>query len=199
MKKGKNYAIIQKVSLNEVSIIMEFGKTMCFSGHRPEKLPDYGDKRSTAVRALMSVINMEIMTSISEGYTRFFTGMSRGVDLWAGEMVAELKCRGEKIELYAALPYPGFTDKFTGDDHWTAGHILANANDVFTISPAYSKDCMRLRNQYMVDCSHKLLAVCRDSRSGTGQTIRMAERAGIAVKVIDLAPYFELSDSFSAK
>ena len=58
---------------------------------------------------------------------------------------------------------------------------------------------MRLRNQYMVDCSHKLLAVCRDSRSGTGQTIRMAERAGIAVKVIDLAPYFELSDSFSAK
>ncbi len=165
---------------------------MCFSGHRPEKLPDGGDINSCAVRAVMSMVYMEIINGISEGYTRFITGMSRGVDLWAGEMVAELKCQGENIELIAALPYPSFTDSFTGKSNWTAGHILANADKVCTVSPAYSKDCMRLRNKFMVDNSDKLVAVFSDSRSGTGQTIRLAEKAGIEVKVIRLEPFFEL-------
>lgn len=171
---------------------MKNGKTMCFSGHRPEKLPDKGDINSNAVRAVMSIINMEIINSISEGYTRFITGMSRGVDLWAGEMVAELKCQGQQLELIAALPYPDFTANFTGKSGWAAGHILANADKVYTISPAYDKDCMRLRNKYMVDNSDKLVAVYCDSRSGTGQTIRLAEKAGIGVRIIRLEPFFDL-------
>lgn len=172
---------------------MEESYAVCFSGHRPEKLPDGGDMSSPAVRAVISIIYSEIEKRIADGANIFITGMSRGVDLWAGEIAAEMKCSGRPIKLVAAMPYRGFTDSFTGREKWAAGFIMSNADTVYHISEEYEKDCMKKRNQFMVDHSSALIAVCKDSRSGTGQTIRMAQKKGIDVKIIDLAPFFALS------
>lgn len=166
---------------------------VCFSGHRPEKLPDGGDMSSPAVRAVISIIYSEIEKRIADGANIFITGMSRGVDLWAGEITAEMKCSGRQIKLVAAMPYRGFTDSFTGREKWAAGFIMSNADAVYNICETYERDCMKKRNQFMVDHSSALIAVCKDSRSGTGQTIRMAQKKGIDVKIIDLAPFFALS------
>lgn len=166
---------------------------VCFSGHRPEKLPDGGDMSSPAVRAVISIVYSEIEKRIADGANIFITGMSRGVDLWAGEITAEMKCSGKPIKLVAAMPYRGFTDSFTGREKWAAGFIMSNADAVYNICETYEKDCMKKRNQFMVDHSSALIAVCKDSRSGTGQTIRMAQKKGIDVKIIDLAPFFALS------
>lgn len=165
---------------------------VCFSGHRPEKLPDGGDMSSPAVRAVISIVYSEIEKRIADGANVFITGMSRGVDLWAGEITAEMKCSGKPIKLVAAMPYRGFTDSFTGREKWAAGFIMSNADAVYNICETYERDCMKKRNQFMVDHSSALIAVCKDSRSGTGQTIRMAQKKGIDVKIIDLAPFFAL-------
>ncbi len=169
------------------SINAEKNKTVCFSGHRPEKLPDGGDDRSPLIRMLKSLLYKEVIDCVECGCSTFITGLARGVDLWAGEIVMELKARGEPIRLVAAVPYRDHGVKFCGKDKFVLGNILLKADETVYVSEQYSRDCMRLRNEYMVDRSGKLIAVVSDYRSGTGQTIRYARKQGIDVKIIDAA------------
>lgn len=161
------------------------GKTVCFSGHRPEKLPDGGSDYSQTVRTLKSILYKEIIDSAENGYTTFVTGLARGVDLWAGEMVMELKAQGMPLRLVAAAPYRAHGSSFKGRDKFVLGNIFLKADEIVYVSENYSRDCMRLRNEYMVDRSDKLIAVVSDYRSGPGQTIRYAERKQLELKIID--------------
>ncbi|MGI6195572.1 MAG: hypothetical protein ACOYIO_00605 [Eubacteriales bacterium] len=54
----------------------------CFTGHRPEKL---GVSEARAKALLKSAIQQ----AISDGYVTFISGMARGIDLWAAEIVIE--------------------------------------------------------------------------------------------------------------
>ncbi|MDE5577532.1 MAG: DUF1273 domain-containing protein [Oscillospiraceae bacterium] len=163
------------------------GKTVCFSGHRPEKLPDEGSDRSQVIRTLKSILYKEIIDSAENGCTTFITGLARGVDLWAGEMIMELKAKGMPLKLVAAAPYKAHGNSFKGRDKFILGNILLKADEVVYVSENYTRECMRLRNEYMVNRSDKLIAVVSDYRSGTGQTIRYAERCRIEVKIINAA------------
>ncbi len=167
-------------------------KTACFSGHRPEKLPDGGNRRSQVIKALKSMLYKTIVDSIDEGYTCFMTGLARGVDLWAGEMVLELKAHGEKIKLIAVAPYKGHGKGFVKEDKFTLGNILLKADEVIFVSDKYDPRCMQRRNEYMVDHSGKLIAVISDYRSGTGATIRYAQKSGIETKIISANQFGDL-------
>ena len=54
----------------------------CFTGHRPEKL-DCSEQEAIAL------LQKNIRYAYDLGYTTFITGMSRGVDIWAAEIVLE--------------------------------------------------------------------------------------------------------------
>lgn len=160
-------------------------RTVCFSGHRPEKLPLNGDSGSPVIKYLKSILYKEILDSIDAGYDRFITGLARGVDLWAGEILMELKAEGENISIIAVKPYKTHGDNFTGKEKFSLGRLLSNADEVICLADEYKKGCFQRRNEYMVDCSGKLIAVVSDYRSGTGATIRYAEKQGIEVRTID--------------
>ena len=66
-------------------------KTACFTGHRPEKLPG-GSSDSPEAKVIKSMLYTEITAAVNDGYDTFITGMQRGIDLWAGEIV--LSCGG---------------------------------------------------------------------------------------------------------
>ena len=72
-----------------------------FTGHRPEKLtrPD---------RAIKKDLEKEIRQAIADGFNVFITGMARGVDIWAAEIVLRLQDAGEAVRLICACPYQGF-------------------------------------------------------------------------------------------
>ncbi len=165
----------------------EKASTVCFSGHRPEKLPDGGNSSSQVIKAIKSILYKEILDSTEHGYRTFVTGLARGVDLWAGEIILELKARGMPLKLVAAFPYRGHGDNFRGTDKFILGNIVLKADEKVYVSEEYSRVCMKLRNEYMVDRSGKLIAVVSDYRSGTGQTIRYAQKQGIDVKIINSA------------
>ncbi len=167
-------------------------KTLCFSGHRPEKLPHKGDESSVAIGNLKSLLYKEIYDSITEGYTDFITGLSRGIDIWAANMVIEFKNKMPNLRLICARPYKGFGDERVGYEKWELCHILEKADEIVDISPFYTDSCMKKRNFYMVDRSSKLIAVVRDYYSGTGQTIRYAVKKGLCVKIIDISKNVEL-------
>ena len=59
-------------------------KTCCFTGHRPEKLK----RNETQVK---EALERAIEAAVSRGFTHFISGMARGVDLWAAQLVLELK------------------------------------------------------------------------------------------------------------
>lgn len=159
-------------------------KTVCFSGHRPEKLPFNGDPNSPPIRMLISMIYKEIQNSIDEGFDTFITGVARGIDLWAGSLVADIKSNNPSIKLISAVPYKSYGEKWKGIDKWNLNYIMQKSDSIYFVCDKYSRACMKKRNEYMVDNSSKLIAVISDYKSGTGQTIRYAQKNNLEIKII---------------
>jgi uncharacterized phage-like protein YoqJ len=79
----------------------------CFTGHRPEKL-------SISEREVKTALQKEIRLAIADGINVFITGMAPGVDIWAAEIVLELRKKEElSLKLIAASPHPGFENRWS--------------------------------------------------------------------------------------
>lgn len=147
---------------------------VCFTGHRPEKLDmSEGKVKSTLLR--------EIMKSIKEGYTVFISGMARGVDMWAAEIVLELKEDNPDIKLIAAIPFEGFELKWSRDNQRQYNEILEKADLIKYICPKFSYSAYQIRNEWMVDHSSRVIAVFNGEKSGTKNTIDYANKNGVEI------------------
>lgn len=73
----------------------------CFTGHRPEKL-------NIPEEEVKYRLENAIKESINDGFTTFISGMARGVDMWAAEIVLKIKRKDDRIKLICAMPYDGF-------------------------------------------------------------------------------------------
>lgn len=123
----------------------------CFTGHRPEKLhiPEYAVKER---------LGQAIDIAIDRGKTVFICGMARGVDLWAGQAVAERKKENPLVRLICATPFTGFERSWA--PHWQELYheIARNADYKVAISSSYSSACFQRRNVWMVDHSGLVIA-----------------------------------------
>ncbi len=70
----------------------------CFTGHRPEKLDIPKNK-------VFESLKKEIYTAIADGFQIFISGIARGIDLWAADIVLALRNEGTAIQLICASPY----------------------------------------------------------------------------------------------
>lgn len=170
-------------------LLCDKSKTCCFTGHRPEKLfPNEKDVSldSAPVKKLLSVIAFHIDKMTAAGCDTFISGMARGVDLWAADLVLDLKRHNPAIKLICAMPHREHGSGFVGLDRWELCTILEEADKVVYVSDRYSKNCLAARNRFLVDNSSHLLGVVSDYRSGTGQTIRYARERCLDCDIIDL-------------
>ena len=162
-------------------------KTVCFSGHRPEKLPGKGiDSREETI-FIKKLLKTKIERYISEGYTRFLSGTARGIDLWAAQIVLEIKKSNSEIELICVKPVQNQGRNFPDKDRKLYDYIVSRADNVICTSEEYSKDCYSVRNKYMVDSSSLLIAFVKNYRSGTGQTINYEKKTGKITDITDLS------------
>lgn len=182
--------------MNEIEFTKE--KTACFTGHRPEKLPDKGDRNSTATKIIKSMIYAQIQNAIDDGYDTFIVGMQRGVDLWAGEAVLSVMPKAP-VSLVSVLPFKDFGSNFKNADRWTFERVLEASRAVVTVCGSYTKDCMRQRNRYMVEHSSRIIGVCDNMRSGTGQTLGYARKMGLDMHIIRIDELFGSSVSKAAE
>ena len=162
-------------------------KTVCFSGHRPEKLPGRGKCDSAETEFIMNLLRSKIEESISEGYTRFLSGVARGIDLWAARTVLELKKKNPGIELVCVKPVSNQGENFPEEDKKLYEAVISEADRVICTSESYSRNCYTVRNHYMVDNASKLIAFVNSYRSGTGQTIRYARKLGRKTDITELS------------
>lgn len=149
----------------------------CFTGHRPEKLV-------RSEKALRDDLESEIRKAFAEGYSVFISGMARGVDIDAAEIVLQLREAGHPVRLICASPFAGFEESW--DKEWQRRYnaVMESADLVRFVSPKYSRGCFQIRNEWMVNHSSRVIAVFNGQPSGTRNTIDYAVRQGIPVCTI---------------
>jgi uncharacterized phage-like protein YoqJ len=149
----------------------------CFTGHRPEKL-----NRSEA--DIKKDLEVAILQTIDDGFVTFITGMARGVDIWAGEIVLQLRQHNPAIHLVAASPYRGFESRWSADWQSRYNAILQQADLARFVCPGYSRDCFQRRNEWIVDQSSRVIAVFNGEPGGTRNTIEYAKKNKIQILII---------------
>lgn len=146
----------------------------CFTGHRPERL-------EIPEPEVISSLKEEIHQAIADGFQTFISGMARGVDLWAAEIVLALRDEGAAVRLICASPYQGFESRWSQEWQKRYCQVMKRADLVRFICPGYSRDCFQRRNEWMVGHSARVIAVYNGQPSGTRNTIEYARRCGVPV------------------
>ena len=148
----------------------------CFTGHRPEKMKmdEY-----TVCAALSKAID----AAIADGFTTFITGMARGVDIWAGEIVLRKRDLDTSLHLICACPHPDFEKRWSAEWQQRFHAVLGGADVVRTVRPTFSMDAYQIRNQWMVDRASRVIAVYNGTAGGTRNTIEYAQAKGVAVQI----------------
>ena len=146
----------------------------CFTGHRPEKLKIAEDE-------VIKSLKKEIRTAIADGFQTFISGMARGVDLWAAEIVLALRDEGKTIRLICASPYQGFESRWNREWQERYRRVMERADLVRFICPGYSRDCFQRRNEWMVDHSARVIAVYNGGPGGTRNTVEYARRNRVSI------------------
>ena len=153
-------------------------KRLCFTGHRPEKL-------HLSEAEVYIVLKNAIDAAIEDGFTTFISGMARGVDIWAAEIVLEQKKAHAEIRLICALPYPDFEKRWKPAWQKRYAAILEKADYVKILCRTFSMESYQRRNEWMVDHSARVIAIYNGSTGGTKKTIDYAVRRGVKVDVYE--------------
>ncbi len=162
-------------------------KSVCFSGHRPEKLPGKGIENNPETKFIKDLLSNKIEKCICEGYTSFISGVARGIDLWAAQIVINYRTANPQIKLICVKPIANQGYNFPEQDKQLYNEIITNADSVICTSEEYKRNCYMIRNKYMVDNSDLLIAFVKNYRSGTGQTIKYASCLGKKTDITDLS------------
>jgi uncharacterized phage-like protein YoqJ len=146
-------------------------KTVCFTGHRPNKLNGYNEDGIIA-RAVKQALRDTIRKLVAENPdTVFISGAALGVDTWAAEIVLE-----ENGILTLAIPHVGQQKEWpvVSQYRWLMLFRAAHAV-VFCDKGDYATYKMMQRNKYMVDNSDLVIAVWNgDKGSGTFNCVKYA-------------------------
>ena len=165
---------------------MNIQKTVCFSGHRPEKFNFPLTNEYPEYLRLLETTRDAILEAIDDGYDNFMVGMAGGFDLVAASVFYELKDAKYipgKVRFTAVLPFTGHRP--TKD--WLDIHqaVLEEADEVITVAEKYSSRAYLERNRLMVDRSSRLICYCASLTGGTAYTVKHAARNGL--KIVNLA------------
>lgn len=169
---------------------MEQIKICCFTGHRPQNLPFRFDEQDRRCRKLKRVLRQEIKRQIKEaGVCHFISGMAIGVDMYAAEIVLDLKRKYPQITLEAAIPCENQSEKWPQPLRERYRDILSRCDKRTLIQRYYTPDCMHRRNRYMVDSAQTVIAVWNGNPGGTGKTVSYASGQRKNIVIIDPESY----------
>ena len=144
-----------------------------FTGHRTI------ENSKKIIEKLMATLKKLILN----GATDFYAGGALGWDMLCEEAVIALRENlAPHIRLHLVLPCPPEEQiaRWASFDKEVYRKILEAADTIEVLSEHYTKDCMKKRNSRLAERGD--ICVCyfdeNRRRSGTAQTVRMAERLG---------------------
>ena len=143
-------------------------KRCCFTGHRPEKL------KSTESEIKQGLARA-IETALAAGKRTFITGMARGTDIYASELILQYRDADPSIHLICALPHPNFEKRWSAQWQQRYCAILKRADLIKETSLSFNMGSYQKRNKWMVDRSSMVIAVFNGKSGGTKNTIDYAK------------------------
>ena len=160
-------------------------RSVCFTGHRT--IAEDKEKLSARLYALLERLVTE------QKITDFYTGGAVAWDALAALTVLKLRESYPEAKLHLVLPCPFEEQSAKWNEAQKAEHkhIASLADTKEFTSEHLGKNAMKIRNARLVELASDY-CICywnpKHYRSGTGQTVRMAQKKGI--EVINL---FEMS------
>jgi len=155
-----------------------------FTGYRPQKMPfgfDEADPRCIDFKARLRSM---IEEAIGQRYAHFISGGAMGMDIFAAEIVLELKEKYPWIILEMVSPFDGQADKWTDDYKARHARLFREADIITATGHEYTKGCMFRRNRYLVNNADMLIAAFDGQSGGTAMTVDYALKNGIKVTLI---------------
>ncbi|MFI3228388.1 MAG: SLOG family protein [Clostridia bacterium] len=155
-------------------------KSIAFTGHR--KLPTGAD-----LEILRKKIYLELEIAIAQGYTRFYNGCATGFDLLVLENLIEKKQvidikNPVNIEVICVIPYEEQAKDYLESEREIYYYCHEKCDKVVMLNTKFKPSCFKERNQYMIDHCDKVIAYYNGGfRSGTAQTVRMANKKDIQI------------------
>ena len=148
-----------------------------FTGHRPERLviPE---------KQVITWLEEQIRKAADDGYTDFISGMQRGVDIWAAELVIKLKQEGRQVHLISACAWNGMEKDW--DQDWKSRYVkvLMGSDKIVYVSRRPGRAAYFERNHWMVDHSSRLIGVYTGAPGGTKETVMYAKNKGLELVTI---------------
>lgn len=163
--------------------------TVCFSGHRPGKLPNGGKSD-----ALLSALHSAVEAEIAKGKQVFINGAMAGFDILGAEAVIRLRMKHPHIKCATVAPFRvGFFNTENWTQEWKSRALaIYRASDVaFTLAENYRRGIYYYRDDYMVDHSSAVISyyegkiIGRQARGkrhgGTEYTVDYAYDLGLPI------------------
>ncbi len=149
-------------------------KNCSFTGHRKIKI----------TTELKEKLKTTLETLIKDGITDFYAGGALGFDMLCEITVLELR-KKYPIKLHLVLPCSMYeqTSKWNDKQKDIYNKIFSMADSVCYTSDKYTSNCMKIRNEYLVQIADCLVCYydINNSISGTGQTVRMSKIKNIKI------------------
>lgn len=150
-------------------------RSVCFTGHRI----------ISNTQKLSEMLKRKLGLLIEKGAVDFYAGGAKGWDMMCEKAILDLKRDYPHIKLHLILPCceKDQTAKWSEKQTEEYRKIEKEADSVERICEEYENGCMEKRNRRLVESADLCLCYYDKSkfRSGTGQTVRMAEKKGIEI------------------
>jgi len=184
-------------------------KTICFTGHRPDKLGRGYDLESFSYQKLRGILRNKIVEVINdimgksdETEFKFIVGGAIGIDQLAFSICEELKQEAKEheictIKLEIAIPFEKQASKWYKRDVDRYELQKQQADTVTFVDTVegyefkgvavgeYHPAKMMIRNRYMVNNSDIVIAVWNGSKGGTANCVNYAKKQGKEIVIIN--------------
>ncbi|WP_406842622.1 SLOG family protein [Bacillus velezensis] len=186
-------------------------KTVCFTGHRPNKLGGYDMKNPTMLKLKDKLLEVIEELIIKEEKSRFITGGALGTDQAACWCVHILKKKHPHIKNIIATPFKEQDKVWSEEQKMWYKRMLDVADEIINVEELdkykvsgdklgeFSPAKMQKRNEYMIDHSEAIVAVYDGSISGTRNCLNYARKTYLGHQIWRLYPKceFELDISYT--
>ena len=149
------------------------------TGHRPTRFKFGYKEDTTGCKRLKKRLHDQFILLYEKGVRRFFVGGTLGVDMWAGEILLQIKKQPEYVdlELVEVLPFAGHDFKWDERSQRRLAFLLQYSTEHLTVGTADERRSYLARNLYLVDHADGLLAVFDNDRSVQSDAMQMVSLA----------------------
>jgi len=161
--------------------------TCCIVRRRNVKFPFIYDEAGDNCLRLKISLAVEIEAMRARGVTAFITSLAQDVELWAAEIILDLKRSYPETltRLTVRLPCEGQENRLPEELRGRYAYILSAADEVKALSKQYVKGCLSASVRAMADASAHMIAVCSGSESSAKCAVNYALNAGLDVVIIN--------------